>query len=196
MRRGIRPSHCEETIMKRLGSLPKIIAWLLAAAMIFAAVFVIGGLKLYSKYRGVEKTFDSKVNTPDSSGNTFAADYSRALGFAKSIADSASEVLGDIGAKRQLNDAFSAAKAAEGSSSASYKALMELYPAVCTAYNAVEASDAEAARSIRGAYSNFLSGYTVIANSYGEAYNEYTGGIRAIEGGFPSTAIKKLWGIN
>lgn len=183
--------------MKNLGSLPKAVAWLLAAAMILIAVFGIGGAKLFLKYRGLEKTFEKKVNTPDSAGNTFAADYSKALGFAQSIEACAAQFLGeDSYAKRQLTEAFKNAKRNDGGTAGGYDSLIDLYPAVCFAYSALEGADEAAAQSVRGAYNNFLSSYTVIANSYSDAYNEYNSGVKALEGGFPATAIKKLWGLD
>ena len=183
--------------MKRLGTLPKAAAWLITATLIFAAVFMIGGIKLNSKYNKIEKALESKVNSPDSSGITFASDYSRALGFAQSIEACADEILDPASnIRQQLKDAFAAAKNAEGNTADSYAALGELYNKVCTAYNAIEKKDEAAAKTVRGAYNNFLSGYTVIANSYGEAFNEYSYAVKELEGGFPSTVIKELWGID
>lgn len=183
--------------MKKLGSLPKAVAWLLAAAMILIACFGIGGAKLFFKYRGLEKTFEKRVNTPDAAGNTFAGDYGKALGFAQSIEACASQFLGeDSYAKRQLTDAFAAAKKAEGGTAEGYDALISLYPAVTFACSSLENANSEAAQSVRSAYNNFLSSYTVISNSYSDAYNEYVSGLKELEGGFPAAAIKKLWGLD
>ena len=182
--------------MKKLGTMPKALAWLLAAAMIFVAVFCISGIGLASRCRKVEKAFISSVSGTDDQGNTFSGDIAKALNNARPIEACAAEVLpADSYARKQLTECLKKAEDSKSKPAAAFRAIGELYSAVTLAFPAIESASPEAASSVRAAYNNFLSSCSVINNTYSRAYNTYVEGLEGVSDGFPAGLIKKLWGI-
>ena len=180
--------------MKKLGSLNKAAAWLIAAAMVLIAVFGIGGLKLSSKYNKAEKTFNKTCGASDALGNTFKSDYAAALGFARQVESCAAEVLGSGSSiSRGLTSAISEAESCADNYLKAFETAGALDAAVTGAYSAIGKADPAAAESISGAYANFLSAYNIMVNVYSGAYNQYIEARNDLSGGFPTSVIKSLW---
>ena len=181
--------------MKKLSAFSKPLAWLIVIAVIAVAVLGIGGIKLNAKYRNALRVFNHAINTPDSSGNTFQSDYVRTLGFAAPIEACAARVLGSGSAALRLTECLAAANACRGDAKKAYPALAELHSAVINAYEAVKSADPASAEEVDPAYSNFRSNYRAITNTYAAAYAQYNDAIDALDGGFPASLIRNVWGI-
>lgn len=190
-----RSPAAKESIMKKLGSLNKAAAWLIAAAMVLTAVFGIGGLKLSSKYNKAEKNFN-KACSAASGGGSFDGDLASVMGFAGQIEAAAVSVLGsDNSSASLLTKALENIRACSGDHAKAFVAAEELYSAVEGAYSAINRADPEAAKGVYAAVTNFRSGCDIIRNTYTAAYIEYNGAINDLKGGFPTSVIKSLWGI-
>ncbi len=174
----------------------KALAWIVAACLIFIAVFCIGGIKLNSRYRAVEKAFTAAVSTPDSAGDIFAVNYSNALTAAQSFAACAEQLLPESSyARQQLASCVKAAEDAASKPAEGYKAMSELYTAADLSYHTIQTEDNSTAAGLKAAWDEFNSKYSVIKFNYSSAYNSYVAGMESVSSGFPSNVIKKLWGI-
>ena len=176
--------------MKKLGSLNKAAAWLIAAAIVLIAVFGIGGLKLSSKYTKAEKSFNKSCS------GSFKERYEDVLSYAGQIEAGAYKLLGsDDTSVTALSAELEEGRDARSDYEKAYLASGRIYTAAERVRSAARVADQAAASQIEGSWDNLRSVCNTIQNNYSKAYNTYIDAKEDLKGGFPASMIKSLWGI-